>query len=170
MAEVVGLMASVIAVAGLAETVLEFVKNAKSWTRDLKTVRDDLSRSIRHISFAAGTIDIAQDILLKYCSNRDIADQSAVIHFMETKIASDYLEIESSLIEDHVDWLEHKIRSLLDMRWTLMVTWKWRISLRDEIEALRDDMLFMQTNLSIVLDCVKLEMEMKREDKNEVEM
>lgn len=170
MAEVVGLMSSIIAVAGLAKTVLVFVKNANSWARDLKTVRDELCRSIRHVGFAANTIRIAQHTLRGYCGSRDITDQSTVIHFLEAASAAEYVETECSAIGDHVESLENKIYSLLDIRWTPIVTLKWRISVRDEIEDLRNKMLSIQTSLSLVLNCINLEVGMKRGIKNEVEM
>lgn len=170
MAEVVGLMASVIAVAGLADNVLKFVKNARSWARDLKTVRDELCHSIHDVGFAANNISIAQSTLRSYCSSRDIADQSAVINFMQIETASGYVKTKCSSIKDHVEWLESKIHSLLDISWTPIVTWKWRISLKDEVEALRSAMYFILANLNLVLNCIHLEMAMKRDNQSLIEM
>lgn len=170
MAEAVGLAASIIAVGGLATAALNFVKDVKSFARDLKTVREELNHSVGRIGFAAGNINVVQETLLQYCEDRDTTSQSAVINYIETEKASTYLSTESSRIEYHVRQLLSEIESLLSIPFTLWANWKWRHSLRSGIDALQSSMLFMQSNLSLILNTIQLELALRRVDKNEVEM
>lgn len=171
MAEAVGLMASIVAVAGLAKTVLNFVDNTKQLARDLKTVREELLRSVRQVGNSAKTIHLAQDTLSKYCKKMQATGQSEVISYVEkNETIYNCFEEESYWIKKDVYSLEDEIFSLLDIRLTIRVTWKWRGSLKDKIEAIRTDMDFLQTSLGLVLNCVQLNVEMRRADRNEIEM
>lgn len=170
MAEAVGLAASIIAVAGVATAVLELVAEVKSFARDYKTVRKDLNLSVGHLSFTAGTINVAQETLLRYCKDTNTVGQSAVINFIEDKKACDYLRTASSRLEHHVWQLHSEIESLLSIPFTLWVNWRWRRSLRSGIEALRSSMMFMQQNLALLVDIIQLELALGRKDKNEIEM
>lgn len=170
MAEAVGLMASIIAVAGLADKVIHFVHITKKYARDLKTVRSDLTHSVEGVGFLAATMHTAQKTLDDYCKRQTAADRSALIDLLDSQDASKYLRRESSLMRKQLGQLKSEITSLLETRWTIWVTWKWRHSLKKDIEDFRVQMHFMQTNLSVILECVRLEMALRRKDRDLIEM
>lgn len=170
MAEAVGLAASIIAVGGVATAALNFVKEVKSFARDLKSVREELRHSVGRIGFTARNINNAQNTLLRYCKDKRTTSQSAVINYIETQNASTFLSTESSWIKSHVRQLLYKIESLLSIPFTLWVNWKWRHSLRSGIDALQSSMLFMQSNLNLILNTIQLELALRRTDKDEIDM
>lgn len=168
MVEPVGLAASIVALAGLAATVIEFVENVQDIAHDFKTVRTELCRAVGHVDFSARTIDTAQSTLHQYCQNR-IASGSKVIDFIEDKRVSKYMKEESRHIKEHVQRLDERVVSLQD-RLTIWVTWKWRQSLKEEFEELRVQMQFIQASFAVLLGTVQLEFAMKREQTDEIMM
>lgn len=165
MAEAIGLAASIIAVAGLAETAITFVKKTNRIAKDLKTVREQLRRAVGDVDISARAIRMAHGTLLAYCKNKDA---SKAIEYLDSH-ASSYMETRSLYIEQHVKRLQDEMYSLRH-RWTALVTWKWVISLRDEIEALRNQIMFLQHALGLMLTSVILEVILQRDSKNEIEM
>lgn len=170
MAEAVGLAASIIAIAGLADAVIQFVRTTRAIARDLKTVRGDLTHSVDRVGFTAATIINAQKTLGDYHNKYKATGQSKLIDMIESRDASEYLRRESMFMRDQLWQLRSEISSLLRTRWTVWITWKWRHSLKKGIEDFCGQMLYIQINLSLVLDSVRLEMELNRDDRNEVEM
>lgn len=170
MAEVVGLMASIIALAGLAEVSFKTVKTIKSIAEDLKTVREDLTDSISRVGWSADIINVAQKTLQAYCERQKSTNQSHVIRFIESKEASRYLEKESLSIRKQLRQFRREIRSLLDLRLTLLVTLRWRHSLKQQLESFQKQMQLVQSGLTTILVSVQLEVAMQRYDRDELEM
>lgn len=162
--------ASIIAVAGLANTVIKFATNVESFAHDLKTVREELRRAVSHVDFSARLLQTAQRTLKRYCrTNRDEGRSSEVIDFIEDRHVSVYIEEQSQHIEGHVQRLDEQMDSLKD-KVTLFVTWKWRHSLRDKLEELRVQMQFIQVSFTLLLNTVQLEHAMGREQTDEIYM
>lgn len=168
MAEIVGLAASILALAGLAKTAIKFGKEARLFFRDFKTVRNDLRRAIRHVCFSAETINTAQGTLYKYCQHRDTRG-SEVIKFIENEHVSKYMLGQSRHIRGSIRQLGKKLQLLKDQV-RLWVTWQWRYSLRNEIEELRVQMQFIQVSFTLLLEAVQLEIAMTRIDRDEILM
>lgn len=168
MAEVVGLAASIVALAGLAQTVIDFAANLKSFAHDFQTVRTELRRAVDDVDFSARTINTAQRTLHQHCKIRD-AEESKVIDFIEDKHVTDYMRGQSRHIKGHVLRLDEKMESLQDSL-TFWVTWKWRYSLKEDFEELRVQMQFIQVNFSLLLGTVQLEHAMRREEVDEIYM
>lgn len=170
MAEPLGLVASIIAVAGLAEAVIKFAKTTRSIARELKTVRHDLAHSVSRVGFSATITSGAQKALLRYCEEHKASDQSALLDCYERQNVLEHLNMESLLMRAQVRQLRRKMYSLAETRLTLFVTLKWRYSLKGEIDKFHDQMLFVQVHLELMLSSIRLEMELNREQKNEIEM
>lgn len=170
MAEIVGLIASIAALAGVAKTAVRFVKEVKSIARDLKTVRDELGVSVDQIDYTARGIHIAQKILRRYCEDRGTAERSEVIGFIRSRRATRYLKNQSDSIQDQIQRLGVEISNLLRWRLTMVVTWKWRSSLRNAIEVLQNRLHLIESHLSLLLNSVLVEIALNREDKDEMEM
>lgn len=169
MAEAIGLLASIIAVAGLAKTALRVVKEIQSIARDLETVRDDLVHSISRVGFSAATIISARRTLLRYYEKHKTSEHSIFIEIVETQRALDYLEHQSSYMRNQLDQIKFEIYSLLG-RWRMLVTLKRRYSLKKEIDAFQLEMSFVQVNLTLVLNSVRLEMKLNEGARDEIEM
>lgn len=169
MAEAVGLAASIVALAGLAHTVLKFVGETQNIVRGMGNLGKETGRSINHISFAAGTIDTAQRTLSRYCAPGGIASQSQVVHFIEDHWTPAFLESESKYLGQHVDKLREGV-SALRKRWAPVATMLWRYFIKGQVEDLRDDMQFLQVGLDVLLSCIQLEIALNRPERDEVEM
>lgn len=170
MAEAIGLAASIIAVAGLAKSVIQFDHYVSHITRDMKTVRGDILRSVSRISFFAKTIDSAQKVLYDYCERQKSANRSTLIDLIESQDASEYLERESWAMQDQLRQLKSEISSLLEARWTLLVTLKWRHFLEKEVKVFQDQMHYIQVSLTLIMQSVMLEMELIRKNRDEIVM
>lgn len=168
MAEAVGLMASIIAIAGLADTVLKFVKETRNVVKDLRTLTVETERSIGRVNLAAGSINTAQTILSKYCAG-GTASQSDVIQFIEDHSTATFLESESEYLRRHVEELKPGVQALRK-RWVPVATILWRYFIKEQMEDLTDNMEFIQRNLTALLGCVHLEIALKREERNKTEM
>lgn len=169
MAEAVGLAASIVALAGLAHTVLKFVGEAQDIMRGMGNLGEESRRSMRHIYFAADTIDTAQSTLSKYCPAGGIGPQSQVIQFIEGHRTAALLESESDYLSQHVDKLREGVNGL-QKRWAPVAAMLWRYFLKGQVKDLRDDMQFIQVNLDVLLSCVLLEKALNRMERDEVEM
>lgn len=169
MAEAVGLAASIVALAGLAHTVLNFVGETQNIVRGMGNLGKETGRSMHHIYFAAGTIDTAQSTLSRYCAAGGIASQSQVIQFIEDKGTAAFLESESKYLGQHVDKLREGVYAL-EKRWAPVATILWRYFIKGQVEDLRDDMQFIQVDLGVLLSCVQLEKALNRRDRDEAEM
>lgn len=165
MAEAVGLAASILALAGLAKTVVKFTKKVRSFAHDFKTVRAELRGDVHHVYFSAKTIYFAQKFFLKY--SETTLRNSEVIKFIRANHVSDYIFKQSQHIKERVQWFLNRILSLKD-RHTLWVTWEWRRSLRKEIERLRVQMQFIQVGFTLLQETVLFEIAM--EDRDEINM
>lgn len=169
MAEAVGLVASIIAIAGLADTVLKFVGETRYVVQDMRSLAGETERSIGRIHFAALTIDTAQTTLSTYCGAGGITSQSHVIQFIEDNAAATFLKSESKYLGLHVNKLKEGVCALRK-RWVPVAAIFWRYFIKDQIEDLREDMQFIQVNLTLLLSCVQLEIALKREKRDEAEM
>lgn len=169
MAEAVGLAASIVALAGLAHTVLKFVGETQNVVRGMGNLGEDTKRSMHRIYFAAGTIDTAQSTLSKYCAAGGTASQSQVIHFIEDHWTATFLESESKYLGQHVDKLREGVYAL-ERRWAPVATMLWRYFIKGQVEDLRDDMQFIQVSLDVLLSCVQLEIALNRRERDEAEM
>lgn len=169
MAEAMGLVASIIAIAGLADTVLKFVGETRYVVKDMRSLAGETKRSIGRIHFAAGTINTAQATLSTYCAAGGITSQSHVIQFIEDNAAATFLKSESKHLSLHVNKLKEAVYALRK-RWVPMAAMFWRYIIKDQIEDLREDMEFIQVNLTLLLCCVQLEIALKREKRDEAEM
>lgn len=169
MAEAVGLVASIIAIAGLADNVLKFVGETRHFVRDVRSLTGETERSVRRIHFAAGTINTAQTTLSTYCAAGGITSQSHVIQFIEDNATASFLESESRYLSVHVNKLKEGVYALRK-RWVPVAAMYWRYFVKDQVEDLREDMEFIQVNLTLLLCCVQLEIALKREKRDEAEM
>lgn len=170
MAEAIGLAASIIAVAGLAKSVIQFDLYVSRITRDMKTVRGDILRSLSRLSFSAKIIHSSQKTLYGYCERQRTTKRSSLIDLIEAQDASEYLERESWAMQKKLQQLTGEISSLLGMRWTFLVTFRWRHFLEKEVKVFQDDMLYIQVSLSLIVESVRLEVELKRKDRDELVM
>lgn len=170
MAEAIGLVASIIAVAGLAKSVIQFDRYVSHITRDMKTVQGDILRSVSRISFFAKTINGVQKILYGYCERQKTTNRSAFLDLIESQDASEYLERESSAMQDQLQQIKGEISSLLGMRWKFLVTLRWRHFLEKDVKVFQDQMLYIQVSLTLIMQSVRLEMELKKKDRDELEM
>lgn len=173
MAEVVGLVASAIAIAGLAKPVIKFVKKTKSIARDAKSIRDDLTHCLSRVGFSAASINIAQDTLLRHCEKQNhynSSDKSALIDLFQEKDASEHLRKQALLMRREFRHLKDEMFALLNMRWAFFVAWKWSHSLKEELNGFQEKLLYIQISLILILECVRLEIELRRKDRDEVEM
>lgn len=169
MAETVGLAASIVALAGLAHTVLRFVGETQDIVRSMGSLGKQTERSIHHIYLAAGTIDTAQSTLSRYCTASGTASQSHVIKFIADHRTATFLESESKYLNHHVDKLREGV-SALQKRWAPVATMLWRYFIKGQVKDLRDDMQFIQVDLDVLLSCVQLEIALKRHERDEAEM
>lgn len=169
MAEAVGLVASIIAIAGLADTVLKFVGETRYVVKDMRSLAGETERSIGRIHFAAGTINTAQTTLSTYCGAGGITSKSHVIQFIEDNAATTFLKSESKHLTLHVNKLKEGVYALRK-RWVPVAAMFWRYFIKDQIEDLREDMEFIPVNLTLLLCCVQLEIALKREKRDEAEM
>lgn len=168
MAEVVGLLASIAALAHLANKAIKFSKKAKSILHDFKTVREDLCRAIGHVDNSARIINIAKSTMDKYCHSQS-ASESQVIDYVEDENVSKYWQGESQHIERHMRRLDGRLESLQD-RHRFWIFLKWWHSLRNELDDLRIEMQHIQASLTLVLTTIQLEHAMKRGKRDEIEM
>lgn len=169
MAEAVGLAASIVAIAGLAQTVLKFVDEARHVVRGMGNLGKETKRSMHRINFAAGTIDTAQETLSRYCAAGERAAQSHVIQFIEDHSSANFLKSESEYLSLHVGRLREGVFALRQ-QWIPWATILWRYCIKGQVEDLREDMEFIQRSLTLLLGCVQLEIALHREKKDEAEM
>lgn len=169
MAEAVGLAASIVALAGLAHTVLEFVGETQKIVRSMGNLERETRRAMHHIYFAARTIDTAQSTLSTYCAAGGIASQSQAIQFMEDHRTTAFLEFESKYLDQHVDKLREGVNAL-QKRWAPVATVVWRYFIKGQVKDLRDDMHDIQVDLDLLLSCVQLEIALNRQERDEAEM
>lgn len=165
MAEAVGLAASIVALAGLAGSVAKFVWDV----RKLGSLGREKERSIHRISFAAGTIDTAQNTLSKYCAEGGLASQSPVIQFIEDRGTATFLESESKYLDDHVNKLREGVYAFQN-RWLLVATFLWRYFIKEQVQDLLDEMSYIQVGLNVLLSCVQLAIALNRPERDEAEM
>lgn len=168
MAEVVGLVASIIAIASLAEVAIKTVKKMKSIADELETVREDLTSAVFHVRFSAVAIDAAQRTLQSYCNKQKGTDRSKVIDLIESKGPSGFGR-ESRSMQKQLQQLKRAVRSLRDI-WTPLVAWKWRHSLKKQMEAFQIKMQVVQFSLGLILNSVLLESATTRRDRDEILM
>lgn len=172
MAEAVGLAASIIAIAGLAETVLKFVGETRHIVKDMRNLSEEMRRSMDRIHFAAGTIDTAQTTLSEYSTASPTATQLHVIQFIDHNDTTSFLKSESEYLGLHVNKLRQWIHALRNQRWLRLpvATMLWRYFIKEQIQDLRDDMQFIQINLTTLVGVVQLEVALKRPERHEAEM
>lgn len=169
MAEAVGLAASIVALAGLAHTVLDFVGETQNIVRTMGNLGEETGRAMHHIYFAARTIDTAQSTLSTYCAAGGVASQSHAIEFIEDHWTAAFLELESKYLGQHVDKLREGVNAL-QKRWAPVATMLWRYFIKGQVKDLRDDMQFIQVDLGVLLSCVQLEKALNRRERDEAEM
>lgn len=169
MAEAVGLAASIVALAGLAHTVLKFVEEAQCVVRGMGNLKKETKRSIHRINLAAGTINTAQETLSEYCAAGGTASQSHVIQFIEDRSTASFLKSESEYLSLHVGRLQKGVFALRQ-HWIPWATILLRYFIKEQVEDLREDMEFIQRSLALLLVCVQLEIALAREKKDKAEM
>lgn len=169
MAEAVGLVASIIAIAGLADNVLKFVRETRYVVRGMRNLAGETERPIGRIQFAAGTIKAAQKTLSTYCAAGGRTSQSHVIQFIEENAASTFLKSESEYLNLHVNKLKRGVSALRN-RWVLFAALSWHYCIKDHLEDLRDNMEFIRVNLTLLVCCVHLDIALKREERDEAQM
>ncbi|KAL1859587.1 hypothetical protein Daus18300_009588 [Diaporthe australafricana] len=170
MAEVVGLAASIIAIAGLTKTVLELVKESKHFIKDMRNLTEDTKRSMGSIGFAAGTIQTALAALSEYSTASGTETQSVVIQFIEHEDIASFLTSESKSLILHVNDLRAGTSGLREKWWLPVATIIWRYTIKGQIGDLEEHMKFIQVSLTTLLCSVLLEIALKRQTKNEAEM
>lgn len=168
MAEAVGLAASFVALAGLAHTVLKFVPETRRIVRSVRKLDKETDRSIDQIYFAAGTIDVVQSTLSRYCEST-FASRSQVIRFMEEREAAAFLKSESEYLRDHIEELKKGVNALRQ-RWVLVATVIWHYFIKEQIDDLWGDMEKIQVLLQLLFFSYQLEAALEREERHEADM
>lgn len=169
MAEAVGLAASIVALAGLATTVLKLVGQTSSFVNNMRNRDEETKRMMGRISFAADSIEIVQVTLLKFCSADTAAPRSQVIRFIESHDAATYMRTESECLLSHVDRLSERLHDL-QSKWVPVATILWRYFIKEQMYDLREDMEFFRATLHMLLDCVFLEEYLQKKPRDELKM
>lgn len=168
MAEPLGLAASVIAVGGLAHTLLKLAGAMRTVIHDTRNNGEAIRRSIDHIHCDAEIINLAQKTLWRFCEKERESAGSELCPYIENNGIASFLRSDSEHLQHHVHTLRQRFLSL-KTRWVLAIV-VWRYFLKDEIEALKVQMSFIQGRLSLLMHCFQLDMATSRKDKDRDEM
>jgi hypothetical protein len=153
MAEVVGLAASLVAIAGAAHTALKLAKSIRRLSRDLGAARKDIRNFSREIEAFSSIIGAAQYSLKTH--SREPQPPSKVLVFIQERKLLDQLVDQSDRVIDHIEEIRPHIKSLKSSI-SFITRLKW-IRRRKDMMALGPKMESVKTSLSLVITLVTLE-------------
>ncbi|PSR82523.1 hypothetical protein BD289DRAFT_12150 [Coniella lustricola] len=177
MAEVFGLVASCVSIAALAGSAVKLAFEIKSFSRDVKKISTELLEATDSVKFQARTIRIAQEALTRFCNNTDDNDghdnnvskngsyHSSIIGFLKNHSTSVYLHRESNRIREEIDELLLNIKSIGSTP-RLLATFAWHFHFRKCFEKIRSALSYIQQNICLIFDTVRLEIELRRQGKD----
>jgi hypothetical protein len=152
MAEILGLVASIAAVAGVADHALRLARSMKRLSRDLGAARKDIRCFARDIDAFSSIIGAAHYTLQTHAKPESPSKIVVFIH--ERKLLGQLVE-QSDRVIDHIEELRPGIKSLKSsISFITRIRWIMR---REDVNALRPKMESVKTSLNLVISMVMYE-------------
>jgi hypothetical protein len=152
MAEILGLAASIVAIAGVADHALRLAKSMKRLARDLGAARKDIRLFARDIDAFSSLIGAAHYTLQTHAKPESSSKVLVFIH--ERKLLGQLVE-QSDRVIDHIEELRPDIKSLKSsISFITRIRWIMR---REDVNALRPKMESVKTSLNLVISMVMYE-------------
>jgi len=158
MAEIVGLAASIIAIAGVAETALSLSKSIRRVARGLRTARKDIRKFAKEIEAFSSIIGAAHYSLSMHSrepQSQSAGEGSKVLVFIHKRKLLDHLVDQSDHVADQIEEIRPRLVSIKS-NISFIERWKW-ILCRREVGALGLNMESVKTSLNLVITLVMYE-------------
>ena len=158
MAEVVGVIGSVIAIAGLAKPTAKFVKALRNIAADGDPIASEIDRIATHVVMSSGTIDVAVEQLRGHCKTISGMQEktSGVLQYIAQNKSTNILITCSKAIIKQMNEMTKDLNSM-KRRPNLLTYLKWYIWKKMEVESLFPELDRVIGCLSLMCPILHLE-------------
>jgi len=163
MAEAVGLIASIIAIGGVADKAYRVSKDIRRLARDLSSAQADIKKFATEIKDFSLVISYANLSLHEY--SKKTSAESKVLESIQHQKLFDRILAASDRVIDHIYQIWPGLESL-ESTIPLFERFKW-IMRRAEVAALHPKMESVKTSLQLIVSVVTLESVLKQGESRE---
>lgn len=157
MAEVVGLIAGITAIVGIAGAATKLSSSLYRVAQSCRVAGEDIERFAGEIDLFASTIMMAHYSLRERCQNHSNSSvHSPALEYMRENAVLGQLTTQSERVVTHIRQVRPRIKSL-ESRIDFVTRIKWLLR-KSEIQAIRPEMENVKTCIHLVIDVVHLEL------------
>ncbi len=153
MAEVAGLVASIIAIGGAADTAYRIQRKIRRLARDLGAAQENILKFATEVKDFSLVVSTASLSLHEY-SKKSSAESKVLQHIQHHEVLNQTVKA-SNCVMDHIDKLMPRLKSL-ESSIPLVERWKWVLR-RTEVESLGPKMESVKSGLQLIVTVVILE-------------
>jgi hypothetical protein len=164
MAEVVGLIASITAIVGIAGAATKLSSSLYRVAQSCGAASEDIERFAGEVDLFATTIGMAHYSLREHCQNHSNSSAcSPALEYMRENAVLDQLTTQSERVVTHIKKVRPRIQSLGSrIDWVTRIKWLLR---KSEIQSIRPEMENVKTCIHLAIDVVHFELAQTRDSR-----
>jgi hypothetical protein len=159
MAEIVGLVASITAIAQAAEMATKVSRRLFRLAQRVRAAREEIKDFAMQTQLFAGVVGLAHQSLQQH--NRSQGSGSQVLLYVDNFRVIEDVVAASQRVTDHTKQLMPQLRALRS-RLSLWTRIKW-VMRKSEVEAMGPKMECVKTSLTVIMAVISLEIGQQRE-------